>query len=142
MGSTSEALTLEEIVEINRLQIEMFGGLFASEDNLRNRGSLEYALEAADAVSFGRELYPTLQEKAALLACTIIQNHVFHDGNKRTALAACRVFLLLNGFDLELEQGVVDEDAMNIAIDLADSLKTREDFVEWVFERMSPLDIA
>jgi death-on-curing protein len=140
VGSTSEALTIDEIVEINRQQIEMFGGLFLPVDNLRNRNSLEYAVEAMDAVAFDQELYPTLQDKAALLACTIIEDHVFHDGSKRTALAACRVFLLLNGFDLALETGVVDQEAMNIAIEIADSLKTREQFAEWVFERMHPLE--
>lgn len=109
-------------------------------NNLHNPGPLEYALEAVDAVSFGQELYPTLPEKAAFLACSIIQNHIFHDGNKRTSLAVCRVYLLLNGFDLELEADVVDQEAMNIAIDVAASVKGREELTEWVAERMRAIE--
>lgn len=70
----------------------MFGGLFVPPNNCHNRDSLEYALEAVDAVSFGQELYPSLSDKAALLAFKIIKNHVFHDGNKRTAITVCRAF--------------------------------------------------
>ena len=106
-------------------------------DNFHNQGSLEYALGAMDAVSFGQELYPSLADKAALLAYTIIQNHVFHDGNKRTAISASRVFLLLNGFDLEIQQDVVDQEAVNIALDVANSVIGREELADWIASRMT-----
>ena len=140
MGSTSESLTLEEVVEINRRQIDMFGGLFLPANNLHNGDSLAFALEAVDAVSFGRELYPTLHEKVAFLIYSIIQNHIFHDGNKRTAMTVGRVYLLMYGYDLEIEKDVVDQDAMNVAIDVADSKKSRDDLAEWIREWMSPLE--
>jgi len=136
----SETLTIDEIVEMNRQQIDMFGGLFLPVNNFHNGESLEYALEAIDASPFGKVMFPTLPEKAAYLAFSIITNHVFHDGNKRTAIATCRLFLLVNGFDLEIEQETVDAGAMEIACDVANNLADHSDLTSWVSERMRPLD--
>ena len=140
MGRISETLTIDEVVEINRQQIDTFGGLFLPENNFHNQASLEYALEALDAASFEQDLYPSLAEKAALLVNTIIRHHVFHDGNKRTAMTVCRVFLLLNGYDLQIETDSVDADAMNTAIDIANSKRETEDLISWINERMRPMD--
>lgn len=140
MGSTSETLTIDEICEINRRQIEMFGGLFLSYGNFHNRGSLEYALDAIDAEVFGTPLYLTLEAKAAFLAFNIITKHVFHDGNKRTALTACRIFLLLNGFDLNISAEEPDENAMNIAAEVAEGLINLEVFTSWVAANMVELE--
>jgi Fic family protein len=49
----------------------------------------------------GRDLYPTLAEKAAALALSLAGNHPFVDGNKRVAHAAMEVFLVLNGREIE-----------------------------------------
>lgn len=46
---------------------------------------------------------------------SLIGNHPFLDGNKRTALAAVVVFYRLNGWVLEMEQG----DAVDLALDIA-----------------------
>ena len=139
MERTSETLTIEEVIEINRQQIEMFGGLFLPVNNFHNGPSLEFALDTVDAVSFGQVLYPTLQDKAAHLTYSIIAGYVFHDGNKRTAIAACRVFLLLNGYDLQIESISVDEGAMEVALGVADSIIGRGELAEWIYERMVPI---
>ncbi len=48
--------------------------------------------------SFGdMELYPTLEEKAAVLLYLIVKNHSFTDGNKRIAAACFLYFLDKNG---------------------------------------------
>jgi death-on-curing protein len=52
------------------------------------------------ARSGGQELYPSLAEKAAALAYSLVSNHPFIDGNKRVAHAAMEVFLVLNGQEL------------------------------------------
>lgn len=48
----------------------------------------------------GEELYPTMSEKAATLGYSLIQNHPFVDGNKRTGHAAMELFLVLNGQEI------------------------------------------
>jgi len=47
--------------------------------------------------AFGQDAYPTLVEKAAALFHSLISNHPFHDGNKRTAVLAFEMFLVANG---------------------------------------------
>lgn len=141
MARISESLNIDEIVEINRQQVIAFGGLFLPyNNNFHNRSSLEYALEAVDGEMFGNVFYPTLESKAAFLAFSIINNHVFHDGNKRTGLMVCRVFLLLNGSDLQLLTDESDEDAMEACANIAKSEINLEQFTEWVRNRMPDSD--
>ena len=56
-------------------------------------------------------------------------------------MTVCRVFLLLNGHDLQIETESIDEGAMNIAIDVANSGLDRGDLTGWISERMYPLDV-
>lgn len=44
----------------------------------------------------GREIYPTLEEKASNLLYFVVKNHSFHDGNKRIAAALFLYFLNMN----------------------------------------------
>ena len=48
----------------------------------------------------GEDLYPSLLEKAAALGFSIIMNHPFVDGNKRTGHAATEILLVLNGLEI------------------------------------------
>jgi death-on-curing protein len=50
----------------------------------------------------GNELYPSLAEKAAALGFSLIQNHPFADGNKRTGHATIEVFLAPNGYEINV----------------------------------------
>lgn len=89
-------LTLAEVLEIQRLQAEQFGG----DPGLRDRGLLESAL-AMPKASFGGELlHRTLFGMASAYAYHIAQNQPFVDGNKRTGLVAALVFLELNGIEI------------------------------------------
>lgn len=67
---------------------------------LREQGLLESAVYRPQASFGGQDLYPDLFSKAAALGHSIIQNHPFVDGNKRTGFEAMRLFLRLNGYDL------------------------------------------
>lgn len=57
-----------------------------------NLGSLESALAQPRMTFAGSELYPSIADKASALGYSLIQNHLFVDGNKRTGHAAT-VFL-------------------------------------------------
>ncbi len=133
MVRASQTLTLEDIVAINRRMIDSFGGFFVPPENFENRGSLEHALEKIDAVLFGQELYPTVPKKAAALGWTIIAGHVFKDGNKRTGMMSCALFLDMNGF--QLLQGYDDPEAMEVALRIACGELNEERFTEWVVGR-------
>ena len=135
MGGALQVLTDSDIVEINRRMIKEFGGSFYEGDNnLLNPGSLEHVLEEIQGSLFGKEPFPSIFEKSAAICCRIIQNHVFHDGNKRTGMEACRIFLELNGYKMKIDREVID-----MALSIATSQVEFEDVVQWIKERTTKL---
>jgi death-on-curing protein len=89
-------LTPEQVLFIHaRLVSETGGG-----HGIRDLGLLESAVARPRATFGGVELYPDVFTKAAVLMDSLINNHPFVDGNKRTGLAAAAVFLLRNGWRL------------------------------------------
>ena len=109
-------LTFQDICEINRIWIDRYGGRYLSEDNnLCNKASLEYILNAIQYPIFGYDMFPTLIEKAAGLAWWIIEGHIFNDGNKRTGMQAAIELLEINGIDNYFTSEVV----INIALFVA-----------------------
>src|SRR4030042_694170 len=78
------SISLGQVLQLHRRIIEESGGTLG----ILNLGTLESALQQPRMTFGGEYLYPTLAEKAAALAFSIIRNHPFIDGNKRTGAAA------------------------------------------------------
>ena len=93
-------LTVAEVFLIHEYEIQRYGGF----PGLRSIELLESAVFRSQTSYGGKELYETLFEKTASLIHALISNHPFVDGNKRTAMVSGAVFLLLNGYSLELAQ--------------------------------------
>ena len=93
-----------------------------------NPSALESALAQPRMTFGGNELYPSIVDKASALGYSLIKNHPFLDGNKRTGHAAMEVFLLLNGFEI---QSSVDEQE-RIVLQVASGEMDRESFVLWL----------
>ena len=129
MGKACEIVTIEEIVEINRQMLQQFGGLFLGGDNFRNRESLEVVLESIIFGVFGRDLFPSVYDKAAAITETIARKHVFHDANKRTAGEVCRLMLEKNNLVLP-----VDEEIVKIILDVATGEMSVEELTSWLKE--------
>lgn len=70
---------------------------------VRDFALLHSAVERPKATFGGIDLYPTLWTKAASILQSLCLNHAFTDGNKRTAWAATKRFLWLNGYHLHAE---------------------------------------
>lgn len=68
---------------------------------LRDLGLLESALARPQATFGDKDLYPSTIDKAAVLFHSMVFNHPFLDGNKRTALAVTYEFLKQNGHRLK-----------------------------------------
>lgn len=77
------------------------------------------------------EFYPTIWDKAAALLHGLASTQGFHDGNKRTAWTACRVFLELNGHKLAPVEPV-DGEVFVLAVSA--SLIDIETIAEWLRE--------
>jgi death-on-curing protein len=83
-------LTVEEVLEVNT---EVMGRRHA----LRDHGLLESAAARPRATAFGADAYHDLVSKTAALLHSLVLNHAFVDGSKRTAVLATLVLLDLNG---------------------------------------------
>ena len=75
---------------------------------LREESLLESAVAAPRATMMGEPLFTDPLELAAAYLFYLCRNHPFIDGNKRTALATCLVFLSENGL---LPEEKLDVDA-------------------------------
>lgn len=90
-------LSVEQVLELHHQLVKAFGG----SSGLRDRGALEAAL-ARPAMTFGGDdLYTDLATKTAAMMHSLVLNHPFLDGNKRTSVGAAELFLNLNGSLLE-----------------------------------------
>lgn len=61
--------------------------------------------------------------------------HVFHDGNKRTGMLACQIFLELNEYDLQIAFHTVDEEAATISEGIAKQQVNLSTFTHWITQR-------
>lgn len=76
----------------------------------------------------GVELYPTIEEKGAMLGFSLMKNHAFLDGNKRVSMLCMLTFLEANGVSL----GYSDDVLYNLAIGLADGTLDYDYLVNWI----------
>lgn len=115
-------ITYNEVLDIYREQINKFGGFGAIRDN----NALLSVIVNPQREFAGRDLYPTIPSKAAILVYSMIKNHPFTDGNKRAAFVSGRVFLRLNGYDVESLQ-----EYHGLVVKVAKNEATVEDVFDW-----------
>jgi death-on-curing protein len=92
LSKSLKHLTVEAVKAIHREVLAAHGGA----PGIRDETLLESAVAAPQASMMGQPLISDPLEIAAAYLFYICQNHAFVDGNKRTALAACLVFLEVN----------------------------------------------
>ena len=128
--------TVENIVELNKEYIENFGGTFVPPNNFRYCDSLVWVLDAIQYSMFGVMKYRTFSSKAALLTWTIINNHVFNDGNKRTGFASLIHFSKANGYSLGKLKG---QEIKDLCIRIAEyrfNGFSLEKFDDWIVSKL------
>lgn len=91
-------LTLDEVMDIHRDQIERHGGTLG----VRDAELLESALAAPQSGFGDQYLHGDLFEMASAYLFHVVQNHPFLDGNKRVGTAAALTFLELNGVETKI----------------------------------------
>ncbi|MDP2625330.1 MAG: Fic family protein, partial [Candidatus Rokubacteria bacterium] len=90
-------LTLGEVVDLHRRLLLVTGGA----SGILDFGALESAIAQPKATFGGIDLYPTMVEKAAAHAFSLVQGHPIVDGNNRDGHAAMETFLVLNGTEID-----------------------------------------
>lgn len=76
---------------------------------IRDEGLIKSAVERPRTTVFGKDAYPSFDEKAAALLHSLARNHPLIDGNKRIAWSATRAFCLLNDRDIHLDVDEAEE---------------------------------
>ncbi len=121
-------LTPEQVLFLHsRLIAETSGG-----HGVRDLGMLLSALGRPQATFGGKDLYPDLFSKTAALMDSLVRNHPFVDGNKRTAITAAALFLEVNGYRLVVE----NDEMVRFTLACAQSQISLGEIADW-FKRYS-----
>jgi len=94
-------LTGEEIAVIHYTIMEMYDD--EEQAGIKFQDKFEAMLERPKTTLFGEEQYPSIIEKACCYYHSIARSgHIFHNGNKRTALTVFETVLNVNGYELTM----------------------------------------
>lgn len=124
-------LTLEQILVIHEDQIDRYGG----SHGLRDLSLLESAIFRPQTTFSGEELYKSIFDKAAAMLHSLILNHPFIDGNKRTAVVATIVFLFKNNYEIHVSNTAL----LTFALAVEKKEYNLEEISRWLQENTKPL---
>ncbi|MCA9371327.1 type II toxin-antitoxin system death-on-curing family toxin [Candidatus Woesebacteria bacterium] len=115
---TTFFLTIEEVIVIHDKMIEIGGGT----SGLRDIEMLQAAIERPKATFAGAFLYKNTLEMGSALLQSLVKNHPFIDGNKRTAFFSTLRFFEKNNIRLNLKNKEIvylmiktDTDSLSVA---------------------------
>jgi death-on-curing protein len=121
-------ISVEQVLRIHEKVIAASGG----DPTVLDRTKVESAVAQPRMTFGGSPLYPTVAKKAAALGFSLINNHPFLDGNKRTGIISVLAFLSRNGY--KLRAGVDEEEAMVLGV--ASGRVDRDEFSSWIRDNM------
>lgn len=123
-------ILIEDILELHQNSINDFGG----SHGIRDKGLLESAIARPFQTFGGEDLYPSIFAKAAALGESLIINHPFVDGNKRTGMLAMTALLLTNGFRFSASS----ENFYNFVISISTGSISFDEIVTWLKNNTKP----
>lgn len=115
---------LEQVVKLHSSLIAKTGGM----DGIRDENLLDSALNSLFQTFDDNELYPDIFDKAAQLCYSLVENHPFADGNKRTGVHLTLLFLKLNGEKIEYTQS----ELIDFGLGIASGKMTKDSIKEWL----------
>lgn len=98
------------------------------ENGVRDLGLIESAVTRPQTSAFGEDAYPSVARKAAAMTESLVRNHGFVDGNKRTALVSLVKFMMINGYSLVAEAG----DQVDAMVYIAEGVYDLDKITEWI----------
>lgn len=120
-------LSEAEIIAINEEMVAKFGGLHG----LKESNLLSLAVGRPQMSVGFQDAYKTIFDKAAALMHSIINNHPFLDGNKRTSFFGAILFLEFNGWSVEFKR----KEGVKFARQVHNQDYTVEQISKWFKER-------
>lgn len=117
----------EDVLKIHKHLIDQFGG----SHGVRDESSLNSAINRPFATFDKKELYPDPIDKAAAILESIVTNHPFIDGNKRTGYVLARLLLLESGLDIKATQ----QEKYEIVIAVSKGELKFDNIKNWLIDR-------
>jgi death-on-curing protein len=116
----------QEVLEIHQVLIQAYGGT----QGVRDENGLKSALERPFS-GFGETIfYPKPEEKAGAILESIVKNHPFIDGNKRTGYVLMRLVLMNFGKDIQATQ----DEKYDFVISVASGQLEFQQIVTWIMQ--------
>ncbi|MCH5683179.1 type II toxin-antitoxin system death-on-curing family toxin [Niabella sp. W65] len=122
-------ISFDDILALHEMSIADYGG----SKGLRDSGLLESAIARPFQTFGGEYLYASAVEKAAAIMESIIVNHPFVDGNKRTGMLAAVTLLL----EYSININASEEALYNFVIDVSTGKAKYDDIVKWLKDNSS-----
>ena len=121
-----KCLTKKQILFLHKELIKNFGGI----EGIRDENLLDSAVAAPFQTFGGKDLFPTLLEKAARLGYGIVKNHPFLDGNKRIGTHSMLTFLKANGISVNYN----DQELIDVILKISDNTLSADNLLNWLIE--------
>lgn len=117
-------LSVDDIVLFHKKIIKATGG----STSIRDIGLVESALNRALMTYDGKDLYPDIIEKIAVVTHSLITNHGFVDGNKRIGVTVMILLLKINNIKIEYTQ----KELINLGLKVAEGTWKEKDILNWI----------
>lgn len=117
------------INKLHELSLNYYGGL----SGIRDEGLLESAIARPFQTFGGEDLYPSPVEKAAAIAESIVLNHPYLDGNKRTGFLA--MFSMVEIYNLQITAS--ESEAYETMIQVSTGALNYEGLVAWLEQHVA-----
>jgi death-on-curing protein len=117
-----------DVLNIHSILIDKFGG----SKGVQDLTVLESAINRPYATFDNVELYPKPSEKAAAILESILINHPFIDGNKRTAFVLMKLLLLKNSIEIKATQ----EELYTMIISASSGEMRFSEIAKWIEDRI------
>lgn len=123
-------IDLDDVLNIHEFLINKFGGSHGVRDENLLKSAISRPFQTFDK----KDLYKSHIEKAAALIESIVSNHPFIDGNKRTGYVIMRLYLMENGLKINANQ----TDKYKFVIAIASGNLPFEKIVDWINKHKIP----
>ncbi|MFZ4451435.1 type II toxin-antitoxin system death-on-curing family toxin [Salibacterium aidingense] len=127
-------LTVQEVESINHYIILKYSP--TEDKGVKYPGLLESAVARPQQSVFGKDAYPSIEQKGAALFESLAQNHAFQNANKRTAFLSLTQFLSYNGFDFEM----ATQDQVQFTVDIVTHDLSFKEIVSIIKENNRQID--
>jgi death-on-curing protein len=117
-------ISFEDAQQIHDILIKRYGGTAG----IRDVQSLKSALIRPFQIFENVDLYPDILSKATALIESIIVNHPFIDGNKRTGYVLMRLFLINNKIDIN----ATEDEKYDFVIKIASGNSDYDEILDWL----------